>query len=63
MERFVSEEFKRTYNYENAAVGYEILVDKNDLDSKDHRYQIGIMISGDKRQEWFVQWTERWILC
>ena len=63
VERFVSEEVKRTYNYENAAVGYEILVDKNDLDSKDHRYQIGIMISGDKRQKWFVQWTERWILC
>ena len=62
VERFVSEEARRTYDSRYGNVGFEILIDKNKLDPKDHMYQIGVMISGDKRQDWFVQWTERWIL-
>ena len=62
VERFVSEEARRTYDSRYGNVGFEILIDKNKLDPKDQKYQIGVMISGDKRQDWFVQWTERWIL-
>ena len=62
VERFVSEESRRTYDSRYGNVGFEILIDKNKLDPKDQKYQIGVMISGDKRQDWFVQWTERWIL-
>jgi len=62
VERFVSDEARRTYDSRYGNVGFEILVDKDKLEESDQKYQIGVMISGDKRQDWFVQWTERWIL-
>lgn len=62
VERFVSDEARRTYDSRYGNVGFEILIDKDKLDLNDDKYQIGVMISGDKRHDWFVQWTERWIL-
>lgn len=62
VERFVSDEARRTYDSRYGNVGFEILVDKDKLEASDQKYQIGVMISGDKRQDWFVQWTERWII-
>ncbi len=60
--RYESDEAKRTYGGRKAYVGFEVLIDKNELDNVETGYQIGLMISGDERQPWFVQWTSEFIV-
>lgn len=61
VKRFVCDEVRRIYNSRFGNVGFEVLVDRTKLDLENSKYQIGVMISGDKHRTWIVQWTGRWI--
>lgn len=60
--RFESDEAKRIYGGKTSNVGFEILIDKRKLEVSETGYRLGLMISGDERQPWFVQWTGEFIV-